>query len=224
MKKQNDIWLGTDQLNAEPAYVAQQNAEFAPTAEPVAEALENPRLEANRRDFLKFLGFGITAATMAACEIPVRKAIPYVSKPDAIVPGVASYYASTFVQGGDYVPILVKTREGRPIKVEGNSLSPITKGGTSARAQASVLSLYDTSRFDGPYRIAEGQVVMDSRNRQDNPGWAELDAELIKAMNSGSRIRILSHTILSPSTKSAIAEFQAKYPNCSLVQYDPISA
>jgi len=81
------------------------------------------------------MGFGLGAATVAAgCDIPVKRAIPYVVKPEEIVPGVANYYASSFVNGGDYCSILVKTREGRPIKIEGNSLSDITKGGTSARA------------------------------------------------------------------------------------------
>ena len=69
-----------------------------------------------RRDFLKYLGFSIGAATIAAsCESPVRKALPYVTKPDSIVPGVANYYASTFIKGNDVLPIVVKTREGRPI-------------------------------------------------------------------------------------------------------------
>src|ERR1700741_2304965 len=93
-----------------------------------------------RRDFLKFLGFSTLAATLvASCEMPVRKAIPYAIKPEDIVPGVPNYYASTFVDGGDYCPIIIKTRDGRPIKVEGNELSSITNGGTSARVQASVL-------------------------------------------------------------------------------------
>ena len=144
-KNNKKVWLGTDQLESSPEYIkATDNEIGAPEAE------ESPRLESSRRDFLKYLGFGMTAATIASCDIPVRKAIPYVTKPDSIVPGVAAYYASTFVQGGDYVPVLVKTREGRPIKIEGNSMSPITGGGTSARVQASVLGLYDTSRFDGP--------------------------------------------------------------------------
>ena len=97
-----------------------------------------------RRDFLKFLGFSTAAATLAAsCEMPVRKVIPYAIKPEEIQPGVPNYYASTFVDGGDYCPIVVKTRDGRPIKIEGNELSAITGGGTSARVQAAVLNLYD---------------------------------------------------------------------------------
>ncbi|MBL4888185.1 MAG: TAT-variant-translocated molybdopterin oxidoreductase, partial [Flavobacteriaceae bacterium] len=68
-----------------------------------------------RRDFLKYVGFTTAAASLAACEGPVIKAIPYVVQPDEIVPGVANYYATTIADGFDFANILIKTREGRPI-------------------------------------------------------------------------------------------------------------
>jgi molybdopterin-containing oxidoreductase family iron-sulfur binding subunit len=218
-KPANNVWIGTDQLENSPAYREATDGEVAQQ-----HATDNPRLEATRRDFLKYLGFGMTAATIASCEIPVRKAIPYVSKPDTIVPGVATYFASTFVQGGDYVPVLVKTREGRPIKIEGNSMSPITEGGTSARAQASVLGMYDTSRFDGPFRV-KGGIVQRARVYRDNPGWEVFDAEISDRLREAREIRIVSHTILSPTLKRAIRDFKRNMPgNTVLVQYDPVSA
>ena len=99
--------------------------------------------KAPRRDFLKYLGFSTAAATLASCKVPVRKAIPYANKPENMVPGVAKYYATTYVQDGDVIPVVAKVRDGRPIKLEGNDLCSFTRGGTSARAQASVLDLYD---------------------------------------------------------------------------------
>src|ERR1700754_3438342 len=100
--------------------------------------------KAPRRDFLKYLGFSTAAATLAAsCKVPVRKAIPFANKPENIIPGDAKYYATTYVNEGDVVPVLAKVRDGRPIKIEGNELSTYTNGGTSAHAQASVLDLYD---------------------------------------------------------------------------------
>src|ERR1700756_2340167 len=92
----------------------------------------------SRRDFLKVVGFTTAAAALASCETPVLQSIPYVNKPEDVTPGVANFYASTFYDGHDYSSILVKTREGRPIKIEGNPLSKMTNGGTSARIQASV--------------------------------------------------------------------------------------
>ena len=104
-----------------------------------------------RRDFLKYLGFSTTAAMIAAsCEMPVRKAIPFANKPEDIVPGIANYYATTYIQDGEAIPVIAKVRDGRPIKIEGNTLSPVTKGGTTAKVQASVLSLYDTARLRFP--------------------------------------------------------------------------
>jgi len=103
----------------------------------------------SRRDFLKLLGFSTAAVTLAACEAPVIKSIPYVVKPHEIIPGVPNYYASTYFDGFDFASVLVKTREGRPIKIEPN---PAAKdlGKTSARAQAAVLSLYDNDKVKQP--------------------------------------------------------------------------
>src|SRR5690606_16151153 len=113
---------------------------------------------ASRRDFLKYLGFSTAAAVAAAsCETPVRKAIPYVNKPADILPGVADYYATTFISGNEVIPVVAKVRDGRPIKIAGNTLCSYTKGGTSARAQASVLDLYDTARLRHP--LANGNAV-----------------------------------------------------------------
>ena len=215
--KHKDIWLGTEQLEGDKAYQKLSQQEFVedPIPDPAGEGKG-----ASRRDFLKYMGFGLGAATIAAgCEIPVKRAIPYVIKPDEIVPGVATYYASSFVQGGDYCPVLVKTREGRPIKIEGNSLSSMTGGGTSARAQASVLSLYDTSRLRGPSRIVEGDPEMPG----DASSWDEIDAEIMNSLSPDAQIRIVANTILSPTTKKAIADFTEKFPNTRVVMYDPVS-
>lgn len=211
MHHDNGIWVSSDDLNREESFLRSAEQEFT-----VENAVETDgKWEASRRDFLKVLGFGLGAATLAACETPVRKAIPYVSKPDEIVPGVANYFASTIVDGGDYCSVLVKTREGRPIKIEGNSISSVTKGGTSARAQASVLSLYDTKRIRTAGMVADGAVT--------EKAWADLDTE-IKAKLAAGNVRILTGTLMSPSAKAVLAEFVAKYPTAKVVSYDPVSA
>ncbi len=215
--KQNKVWVGTAELNNHPEFrklASQEFEEKSSVAEMTAD-LADSGVSANRRDFLKYLGFGLGAATVAAgCDIPVKKAIPYVIKPDSIVPGVATYYASSFVQGGDYCPILVKTREGRPIKIEGNTSSKMTNGGTSARAQASVLSLYDKNRIQGPSKV-EGGVKIKST-------WEELDAAMARLITGN--VRIVTNTVMSPMTKKAIQAFAAKHPGTKVVTYDPISS
>ena len=105
---------------------------------------------------MKYVGFSTAAATIAACEGPVIKSVPYVVQPEQIRPGVANYYATTIADGFDFGSVLIKTREGRPIKVESNQDAP-TLGDANARMHASVLSLYDTLRLQGP--TANGEDV-----------------------------------------------------------------
>ncbi|MFT7481112.1 MAG: MoCo/4Fe-4S cofactor protein with predicted Tat translocation signal [Oceanospirillaceae bacterium] len=155
----------------------------------------------HRRDFLKVLGFGMAAVTLASCDVGahVRKTIPYLNKPLDVEPGIANYYSSTFVDGSDVCSVLVKTREGRPVKIEGNKLSGITGGGTSARAQASVLSLYDNEKLKTPVK---GEKAID---------WKSLDKEIKAALSSSKNVAIVSNTITSPTAKAVIADFTAKY-------------
>ena len=103
----------------------------------------------NRRDFLKYVGFSKAAASLAACEGPVIKSVPYVVQPEQIIPGIANYYATAIADGFDFRSVIIKTREGRPIKVENNKEAP-TLGGGNARVHASVLSMYDINRLQGP--------------------------------------------------------------------------
>jgi MoCo/4Fe-4S cofactor protein with predicted Tat translocation signal len=202
-------WKGIEQLANSPEFVKHAPHEFAPAPEPD----EDPGH--SRRDFLKTMGFGMAAVSLAACEAPIRRAIPYVNKPLDIDPSIANYYASTYINGGDYCSIVVKTREGRPIKVDGNALSSVTQGGVSAQVEASVLSLYDNSRLRGPK--AAGKRIE----------WADLDTQVAAKLNEiagkGGQIRIVSNTILSPSTKAVIAQFKEKYPTTQHIQYDQTS-
>ena len=151
----NKYWQNFGELNQTEAFKNAAEKEFKEDLLPIEElSTEGLTLgKTPRRDFLKYLGFSTAAATIAAsCEMPVRKSIPYLQKPDNVIPGVSNYYASTYVNGGDAISVIVKQRDGRPIKIEGNDLSSITKGGTNAQAQASVLDIYDTTRLRHPFQ------------------------------------------------------------------------
>ena len=152
MTENNKYWRGIeDQSNPELTEKLAQN-EFSNEISSQADFLGNDEVaesQTSRRDFLKFMGFSTAAATLAACEAPIVESIPYVVKPDSLTPGLPSYYATSVFDGMDYASILVKTREGRPIKVEPNTEAPFN-GGTNARTQASVLSLYDGARLQKP--------------------------------------------------------------------------
>ena len=94
----------------------------------------------NRRDFLKYLGFSTAAATLASCEGPVNRSIPYVVQPERIIPGISNFYATSIADGFDFANVLIKTREGRPIKIEKNTKAKV-KSSANARDQESVLSM-----------------------------------------------------------------------------------
>jgi len=171
----------------------------------------------SRRDFLKILGFSTAAVTLAACEAPVIKTIPYVVKPHEIIPGIPNYYASTYFDGFDFASVLVKTREGRPIKIEPNPAAG-DLGKTNARAQASVLSLYDNDKVKQP--------KLDGKDET----FDKVDDFVLKGLNeaqsAGKKIVLLSQSFASPTFKKLFAEFKAKYPTAELVTYDafPYSA
>ncbi len=169
----------------------------------------------NRRDFLKYVGFSTAAATLAACEGPVTKSIPYVVQPESIIPGVANYYATTIANGYDFASVLVRTREGRPISILNNTDSK-ANGSANARVNASVLNLYDSTRLQGP--TLNGEAV----------AWGDLDAavkvKLGSLKGSGKEIALLTQTYASPSTKRLISEFKDMYgSNVNHVIYDTIS-
>ena len=208
-------WKGVEELRNDATYLKNANSEFAePSGSDLQSLLDGT--DAPRRDFLKTLGFGMAAVSLAACEAPVRKAIPYLNKPETTFPTISDYYASSYTDGGDHASIIVETREGRPIKIEGNPLSSLSRGGTTARVQASLLSLYDNDKLKGPKR---GEADID---------WATADKEIISQLTAiaarGGAIRLITSTIASPSTKAVIADFVAKYPTARHIMYDANSA
>ena len=219
MASNKKYWKSEAELNPNDSIVeALRNNEFTEEI-PVDDFLgDKETLSASntsRRDFLKYVGFSTAAATVAACEGPVNKSIPYVVQPDSIIPGVANYYATTIADGFDFASILVKTREGRPIKIENNTDAKVN-GGANARVQASVLTLYDSKRVQGP--MANGEPV----------DWNVLDATVKAKLNalkgSGQQVVLLTQTYASPSTTKLIAEFKAAYgDNVNHVVYDAIS-
>ena len=170
--------------------------------------------QTSRRDFLKFLGFSTAAATLAACEQPIIESVPYVVKPDSLTPGVPSFYATAYTDGQDYASVLVKTREGRPIKIEPGDAGRFNRG-TNARAQASVLSLYDSARLRGP--------VLNGKESD----WSTVEASLKKAADAalaqGTQFVLLTSSVFSPSLQAAIERLRQAYANFQHVELDAVS-
>ena len=218
MASNKKYWQSVEELKENSSIVETlRNNEFVeeiPTDEFLGDKEALSSSSTTRRDFLKYVGFSTAAASLAACEGPVVKSIPYVVQPEEIIPGVADYYATTIADGYDFANILIKTREGRPIKVENNYLAG-SKLKANARVYASVLSLYDSMRLKEP--MIQGKPA----------SWEEVDARvkagLSQAAASGGQVVLLTNTMASPSTDKLIAEFGAKYANFRHVVYDAVS-
>ncbi len=211
-------WQSFGELNQTESFQQEANNEFKEELLPLADLDDKGILDAKtpRRDFLKYLGFSTAAATLAAsCEMPVRKAVPYLQRPENAVPGIANFYASTYVNGGDVISVVVKQRDGRPIKIEGNELSGITKGATNAQSQASVLDLYDNTRLRYP-------MQKDGKDFKEVTTFDNFD-KMVGAAITGKAVVLLTATINSITTQQLINEFLAKYPGSRHVQYDAVS-
>lgn len=172
-------------------------------------------LKMKRRDFLKVISVtGTLAATGCAKELP-EKLIPYVIQPDEVVPGVAAWYAATCNECESRCGTLVKTREGRAIKVEGNPYHPINRGGLCALGQSSIQSHYDPDRVREPLKR--------SANGTFKPiTWKEAITEIAKTLADGSAAGKKTALITEPETGSInklIAEFASNFSGLEHYSY-----
>ncbi len=217
MSSNKKYWKSVEELNENSSIVEllKQN-EFVtpiPTDEFLGDKKTLESSSTSRRDFLKYVGFTTAAASLAACEGPVIKSIPYVVAPDEIIPGVPNFYATSIADGFDFANILIKTREGRPILVERNHLSKHS-GAVNARVHASVLSMYDKNRLEGPKIMGE------------EASWIDFDKNVSSRIEElkDEKVILLTQSFASPTTSELITKFQKKHPNIKHVIYDSVSS
>src|SRR5262245_51237954 len=167
----------------------------------------------SRRDFLTLMGFTLGAA--ACSRGPIEHALPFVTAPEDLTPGVPNWYATTCAGCSASCSLLVKSRDGRPIKVEGNPDARLFGGGTCAVGQATVLSLYDGQRLRGP--IWQNTPV----------AWHEIDEAIESRLQAVAaaqgRIVLLSRTINSPSTREIVSRWSSRYSTFRHIVYEPVS-
>ena len=170
----------------------------------------------SRRHFLQATGFGFIGTMMLGCSaVNAEEALPYLEQPEGVVAGRSDLYATTCGGCAAGCGMLARSRDGRPVKLEGNPDHPVSRGGLCAVGQASLLGLYDSHRLRGP--MVDGK-----------PGdWASVDQAMndrLGSLRSGrARVRYLSTPITSPNKRVRIDEFLATFADSRLVQTSPVS-
>src|SRR4051812_40357822 len=198
--------------------------EFAPSAEsrenrdrefPANAIVSND--EVNRRGFLKLMAAAIAAAGLDGCtRQPIEGIVPYVRQPEEMRPGEALYFATAMPLSGFGTGILVKSREGRPIKADGNPLHPASLGGSNVWIQACLLDLYDPDRAKAVTRFGQPSswsMFLNAMNRA-------LQGQRKKA---GAGLRILTGSITSPTLGTQLKALLKEFPEARWHQYEPIN-
>lgn len=170
--------------------------------------------EMSRRSALKML-MGASAALafgVTGCERkPRRKIISRVSSPEFSQPAKVLYYSSTWSEGPFPYGLLIRTVDGRPIKIEGNPDHPVNAGSSSSAMQATLLSLYDPDRLRGP--MARGGKAID---------WKSADARIVEALRGAKRVVIITRSTLGPSERALMARFLTLCPAATRYVHESI--
>ncbi len=214
VKEENrEYWRSLEQLAQTQEFQTFVEKEF-PSADPTS-------LTVNRREFLTLMGSSLALAGLVSCRRPVEKIIPYVIQPEHIVPGIPEYYASSIPWGSSAYGILVESHEGRPTKIEGNTLHPSSLGGTNAYLQGEILNLYDPDR-------AKDSLEKNQTGAWEKKTWDDTKKSLENILssfrsNAGKGLAILSPESSSPTKARLVKEFREKFPQATYVIYDAVS-
>ncbi|MBU6154409.1 MAG: Fe-S-cluster-containing hydrogenase [Bdellovibrionales bacterium] len=212
-------WVGVEELKPEywtdEAIQTRNAQEFYDKPIETLEKLEAmDRAGVSRRDFLTVMGASMAMASFACARRPVNKIIPYVVQPQEMTPGNPLYFSSTCRECANACGLIVKTREGRPIKLEGNDAHPVNGGSVCAQGQASVLNLYDPDRLKKPMKGSKG-------GSKSSVNWAEADSLVVAALKAAKKVRIVSLPESGESSRRAIKEFMSSFADAKWIEADP---
>ncbi len=219
MQTENKKWKSLDEKYQTPEFLAQAEKEFQ-TSPLKDEDADDEKGGLARRQFMKLMGASIAMSSAACVRRPVQKIIPYNKRPSEIVIGVANYYASSLFDGREGLAVTVKTREGRPLHLQGNASHPGNGSGLSVRGSAQILNLYDPDRVRTP--VINSQDSKKRGNKLSIPrDWDSLDQRAVKQLKEGD-VRILTADTPSPSLKNLINKF-TKNTGAQVHYWSPIN-
>jgi len=209
-RKARPFWRTLEERADDPAFMELLHNEFPSAVEAITDPVQ-------RRTFLKLMGASMALAGVTACtRQPVEKIVPYVRQPEELIPGKPLFFATAMTLGGVATGLLVESHEGRPTKIEGNTLHPSSLGAADVFAQASVLNLYDPDRSTTIRNLGEIQP------------WSSFLGAVRAAMTAqqplkGAGLRILTESVGSPTLAAQIRDVLARYPSAKWHQWDPAS-
>jgi molybdopterin-containing oxidoreductase family iron-sulfur binding subunit len=212
-KPQPSYWKSLKQLYNNPEFIEASHHEFK---KGVKDDFEISKLSGiSRRKFLALAGASAALAGAGCADYRDKgEIIPYNKKPEEITPGNANYYASYInckCGGG----VLIKTREGRPVKIDGNPDHPVSQGKVCAKCHASILGLYDPERISSPLKKSDN-------NSFEKIFWEKADREIREMLSNinGKEIAIVTHSITSPTALKALQDFISRYPTAKIYSYE----
>ncbi|WP_413944518.1 TAT-variant-translocated molybdopterin oxidoreductase [Bdellovibrio sp. HCB-162] len=200
VERDNKYWLSLEQWKNDPEFMKLAETEFQ--SSPLR--AQDDESGWARREFLKLMGASIALASAGCIRRPVQKIVPYNKQPEEVTLGVANYYSSAYFEGSEGLGVLVKTREGRPIKIEANPGHPFSISGLNIRSQASLLKMYDPERLKGPQRNLFNEKR--SNSQVVDVKWEELDKKVVEQLKKGDVV-VLTGAIASPATRAVIGDF-----------------
>jgi molybdopterin-containing oxidoreductase family iron-sulfur binding subunit len=202
------VWRSLEEFDPAAANRELLEREFPPAAMAQVD-------EVKRRTFLKLMGASLALAGLNGCtRQPIEQIVPYVRQPEEVVLGEALYFATAMPQSGYGTGILVKSREGRPIKADGNSLHPASGNGSSVWIQASLLDLYNPDRAGAVTHFGTTSSFADC---------VEAIRENLGGENKGKGVRLLTRCVTSPTLAAQIRAFIKKYPEARWHQWEPVN-
>nr|MBA3651261.1 TAT-variant-translocated molybdopterin oxidoreductase [Chthoniobacterales bacterium] len=199
MKQKAKMWRSLDELAETPEFEAMLHREFPRGASEWTNEMQ-------RRDFLRLMGSSVALAGLGACtKQPIEKIVPYVDRPEEVIPSKPLHFATATSFAGYGQGIVVTSHEGRPTKIEGNPGHPASLGATSIWAQADVLDLYDPDRAKS---LTNGDSIST---------WGIFLEQLNQALsaqsgNGGAGLRFLTQNVTSPTLAAQMQAIREKFP------------
>ena len=215
LPQSSKYWKSLEQWRQDPEFIKMSEKEFL--SSPLQSDDGNEGWA--RREFLRLMGASLALTTFGCVRRPAQKIIPYVKKPAEIVHGLQNFYASSYLDGLEGLGILVGTRDGRPIKIEGNPDHPGNRGAMSARAHAHILKLYDPDRFTSARQNLQNEKR--SNHESVSVSWENLDTAVVEQLKKGS-VAMMTAAHLSPSTQALMDDFEKAY-SVKTYQFDDLS-